>query len=270
MALYDTPSLADFRQSQQQGIFNFKYPEAVKEPQRILDNPNVDSSTKDAIKVNQYASAAVPTSNDNINIMERVLAEAQPISKIFTNPTPLAENLNNSLSKRYQSLASANNPQTEILTEVNQIDPARDSSFDFGRYKKDVASKESDNNYKLQSKVSSAVGKYQFLWGTFADKIKKVTGVQSKTDFANNPQAQEKFFQWYTSNEIIPQAKKLQAEGAKKGFSLLDMAKLVHFRGPTGAKNLLKWDPKKYESRDMKNNMGIYEYLDRHVKKGGR
>lgn len=267
MALSGT--LAEFKNLQQNGLRNLDFSQ-VKNPQRILESPSVDSYIKDAVKVDQYSSANIPTVREDENIMEKVLSGSKPITTSFITQTPLAEKLNNTLAEKYQSLRIEK--EDLQVPFIDEVDPTRDSSYSFSEFKKHLGQKESDNNYKLTNKNSSAAGKYQFLYNTWKGKIQQITGIASKTDFLNNPKAQEKFFQWYTDNEVLPQAKKLQKEAAKKGFSLSEVAKLIHFRGATGAKNLLKWDSEKYKTRDSKNNMGVYEYLgrDRQVKKGGR
>lgn len=273
MASYGTPSFEEFQESQGKGIYSFDMASTGVSPSRLLNNPMIDDIVKDAAKTSQYANSAVPTPRENENLIEKAMAGVKPSTQTISTPTPLAENLNNSLLKQYRNLKTAEEQEQIVHPPFlpGVIDPNRDSSFnlqDFGRH---LAEKESSGgNYKQTNPNSSAAGKYQFLWGTWGKKIQNVTGITNKSDFLNNPKAQEKFFDWYTNNEVLPQAKKLQAEAAKKGFSLMDTAKLIHFRGAAGTRNLLKWDPEKYKSRDQKNNMGIYEYLGRHVKKGGR
>ena len=56
-----------------------------------------------------------------------------------------------------------------------------------------MSGKESGGDYKSTSTESSAVGKYQHLWGTHSIKIGEITGVKTKEEYKNNPEAQEKY-----------------------------------------------------------------------------
>lgn len=267
MALYDTPSLEEFRNKQSSGVFSFNYDTNTKiDTKAMLENPYVDDITKDAIKVSELSPTSTSGPKESINLIEKARAGEDPIIKRMVNNEPLASKLHSSLVDRYKNLTSGHVSDKEVFVPFKEgvIDPKRDTSFDIKRFSKDLADKESSGgNYKLASKVSSAAGKYQFLWGTWGEKIAKVTGVSSKGDFLNNPKAQEKFFEWYTHNEVLPQARKLQQQGAHKGFNLMDIAKLIHFRGARGTREILKKDASTYSKRDMKNNMGVYEFLNK-------
>jgi hypothetical protein len=102
----------------------------------------------------------------------------------------------------------------------------------------DIVRKESGGNYRAVNPNSSAAGKYQFLWGTWGDEISQFTGVKSKQEFLNNPEAQDKFYnEYYLPEELLPAVKRLK----KQGFNLDtdSLAKLVHFRGEKGAVDYL-------------------------------
>jgi hypothetical protein len=107
----------------------------------------------------------------------------------------------------------------------------------------DIVKKESGGNYRATNPNSTATGKYQFLWGTapgrgWGDKIKANTGVRSREEFLNNPEAQDKFYNdYYLPNELMPAVKRLKAKGAK--YDTNTLAKLVHFRGEQGAEDYL-------------------------------
>lgn len=103
----------------------------------------------------------------------------------------------------------------------------------------DIVRKESGGNYRAVNPHSSAAGKYQFLWGTWGDKISQFTGVRSKQEFLNNPEAQDSFYNdYYMPKELMPAVKRLKARGAKMDTNTL--AKLVHFRGEKGAQDYLE------------------------------
>ena len=90
--------------------------------------------------------------------------------------------------------------------------PTRKTYAESSDIRNTIAEKESGGNYGALPKkkdgtlASSAVGKYQFLWNQNKDWIKNVTGVSSKEDFRNNPQAQEAAFDYWDKNVLTPQA----------------------------------------------------------------
>lgn len=120
-----------------------------------------------------------------------------------------------------------------------------------------ISSIESGGKYNATNKHSSAVGKYQFLWSAWGDSIKKVTGVSSKEEFLHSPKAQEKYYAWYEKNYLMPQVAKLQ-QFNKAGLSDQQLAKLVHYRGATGARKYLQG---KVSDRPEKYNVPISQYL---------
>ena len=108
-----------------------------------------------------------------------------------------------------------------------------------------IAQKESNNNYKAVARkkdgslASSAAGKYQFLWDTHKDTIRTVTGVNSKTQFLNNPQAQEAYFDYWDKNILTPKAQKIKQEYNPQ-LSTDEIKMLIHFQGPQGAERYFK------------------------------
>lgn len=111
-------------------------------------------------------------------------------------------------------------------------------------------------DYKATNPKSSAAGKYQFLWNTWGKEIERVTGVSTKQEFLDSPQAQEKFFKYYVNNELKPQVAQLKSDSTKSDAAL---AALVHFQGPAGAKRYLKTG--KEVAPEI--NMSVEKYLDR-------
>ena len=118
--------------------------------------------------------------------------------------------------------------------------PGGSNNEDFGEK---LASHESGGRYNAlpwadsshTKLASSAAGKYQFLWNTHKDKIRELTGVSSKEQFLNSPDAQEAYFDYWDNNVLTPEAMKL-----KKDFNLqlpLDKIKAaVHQAGVAGAR----------------------------------
>lgn len=105
-----------------------------------------------------------------------------------------------------------------------------------------IGERESGNNYQAQNNVGGgqgAVGKYQFRYDVHKAAIEAVTGVTSKEEFRNNPQAQETYFNYWKDNTLIPTAKYLLplAQKNNPNITLDDIAYKVHFLGAPEAKN---------------------------------
>lgn len=122
---------------------------------------------------------------------------------------------------------------------------------------KEISSVESQGNYKATNPNSTATGKYQFLWSSWGDSIKKVTGVKSQQEFLNNPQAQEKYYSFYETNFLLPEVNKIKSE-VKTNLSTAQLAKLVHFRGEKGARDYLKGE---VSDKPEAYNMSISKYI---------
>lgn len=105
-----------------------------------------------------------------------------------------------------------------------------------------IAQKESGGNYGALPKdkngnlVSSAVGKYQFLWNSHKSWISKLTGVEDKEAFRKNPEAQEKAFQYWDETVLTPNALKIQKQYGVQA-DLNKIKYMVHFAGPKGAED---------------------------------
>lgn len=135
----------------------------------------------------------------------------------------------------------------------------------FNDFKKGLAL-ENANKYKGRNPNSSAVGKYQFLWNKWKPQIKSVTGITDKTEFENNPKAQEDFFKWYFDNEVYTQAKTLK-ENDKLGLRLDEIGALIHFRGFSKAKSITS-SGKHIAKTSI--NPSTNEYLNRYNKSLGK
>lgn len=130
-------------------------------------------------------------------------------------------------------------------------------SKSFRNFTDDIVSKESGGNYKATNPNSSAAGKYQFLWNTWGNKIADFTGVQSKQEFLNNPQAQDSFYNdYYLPQELLPAVKRLKSKGFDMDTDTL--AKLVHFRGEKGAYDYLTG---RVGDKPESYNMSISQYI---------
>lgn len=111
-----------------------------------------------------------------------------------------------------------------------------------GSFKETIAARESGGNYRALPKdksgklVSSAAGKYQFLWNQHKDWISKVTGVKSKQEFLNNPDAQERAFDYWDQTVLTPNAQKIKQQ-LRVPDSIEQIKAKIHFAGPGGAYN---------------------------------
>ena len=114
----------------------------------------------------------------------------------------------------------------------------------------------SGGDYTATNPNSSAAGKYQFLWNTWGKEIERVTGVSTKQEFLDSPQAQEKFFKYYVNTEIKPQVATLKRDSSKSDSAL---AALIHYQGFGGAKKYLKSGAE----TAPEINMPVKKYLDR-------
>jgi hypothetical protein len=94
--------------------------------------------------------------------------------------------------------------------------------------------------YKAQAPNSSAVGKYQHLWNTHASEIARITGVKSKQDYLNNPEAQEKY-QRHLISQYVDNASSLRSTfNVPETVPDEALMALQHFRGLGGAKVYLE------------------------------
>jgi hypothetical protein len=133
--------------------------------------------------------------------------------------------------------------------------------FDPLKFAQDTARQESGGDPNAKSKTSSATGKYQFLWNTWGNSIRAVTGISNEQDFRKNPGAQDKFFTFYTKHVIQPEVQQLMPFAQKYNLTQNDVARLVHFRGAAGAERALKGN--QLNTKLESNNPTINQYLGR-------
>lgn len=134
-----------------------------------------------------------------------------------------------------QNAARPDTTRIQMPASTGSAEPAENSDI-----KEIIGQKESHNNYEALPKdksgklVSSAVGKYQFLWNYHKDQIASVTGVTSKEAFRKNPKAQEQFFDYWDANILSPKAEAIKLKYNPK-MSMNDIKQIIHFQGPAGA-----------------------------------
>ena len=78
------------------------------------------------------------------------------------------------------------------------------------------------------------------MWNTHKDKIAEITGIKTKEDYKNNPQAQEKY-QSYLSNEYEKNIPTLRSDyQLPSSIPAETLMMLQHFIGLSGTKLYLK------------------------------
>lgn len=107
------------------------------------------------------------------------------------------------------------------------------------RFNKIVGIKESGGDYTEKNKYSSAVGKYQHLWETHKDEIKKLTGVETKEGYIKDSVAQEKY-QNHLAHQYVGAVKRLKSKFDLSSEPDEAIMMLVHFLGEGDAKVYLK------------------------------
>jgi hypothetical protein len=187
--------------------------------------------------------------------MDRVI---EPPQRKLSNPlqSVLASN---------KQIEKVSNPLPTVMVQSKSTDPLMPfptlslAHFDADKFKKDTIARESGGDSKAKNSHSSAVGKYQFTWGSWGDSIKRVTGVANDKAFMANPQAQDKFMDYYTHNVVAPAVQRLAPLATQYNLTPNQIAKVIHFRGVDGAERAFRNNlmDKKLESY----NPTINQYL---------
>lgn len=109
-------------------------------------------------------------------------------------------------------------------------------------FKDSISQRESGGNYKAEAPNSSAKGKYQFIWSIHNKEIAKQTGVTSKDEFLNNPQAQEKYFDYWDQTTLTPsvEANYNKFKQYYPNATPEDVKRATHFAGRTGLEKALR------------------------------
>jgi hypothetical protein len=136
-------------------------------------------------------------------------------------------------------------------------------------FKNAIGMIESSGGKHLESKYSSAVGKYHFLWRYL--KNEPILKGYNKRRFINDSAMQEKIMDMAIDGKLKTyagynrNAKKLQAE-YNTNLNTYELSALTHFLGPGGVKGYLK-DPVNYKPPGK--NASVSEYLEMFHKYGG-
>lgn len=168
-----------------------------------------------------------------------------------------SQNSSNSITPEEDEMPSLenddNSPADYISAGIFQTNPQGFYQTKGGNpndIKQRIATLESGGDYKAlpwkdrahTELASSAAGKYQFLWDLHGNKIKKVTGIDSKEKFLNNPAAQEKFMDYWVNNTLTPNAIKLMplAKQVDPSITFAEVQQIIHFQGPGGAEKFFR------------------------------
>lgn len=143
-----------------------------------------------------------------------------------------------------KSMLEASNKQTNTPEWI--WNPRGSATFkgtnkplDFNIFESEIRRKESDGKAWADNPNSSAVGYYQFLWGSWGKEISRVTGIKSSEEFKKRPDMQKKFFKYYYNNYVTPAVTRIKSKVGNAGLGDFDIAQLVHFRGEGGARKVL-------------------------------
>jgi len=123
---------------------------------------------------------------------------------------------------------------------------------------------------ELKSKAaSSGIGKYQFIWNLHKGDIKRVTGITKPDDFRYNPDAQEKFMDWFRDTKLLPQATELKQK-YQLPMSIDQIMAMTHLEGKAGLEKKIKSGTLKTST--MANNFKNASPLDyaSKFKEGGK
>jgi len=214
---------------------------AVYQPlQQDLSKDNLQSNISIPTYTPQNYSATLPKPN----YVDAVIETKDPSSEV-------------------EATKSAVELMKEAAARVIKKKPLYQTSSGFSNkpLKDQIAAIESDGgNYKAYNSKGGgegAVGKYQFRWTTWKPDIKKVTGISTKEEFMNNPEAQEQYFDHFERTVLRPQARQLKRQFPDTTYDDTQLAKLVHFQGLQGARNFLAGGSDKPQSF----NVPISTYL---------
>lgn len=137
------------------------------------------------------------------------------------------------------------------------------AGLDVRDFKEKIANHESrgSGGYQSQSKHTSAVGKYQFLWKFWGPKIQQFSKKPQLTvqEYLNDAQLQENFMDYYIKDILSKEADKLMARYPDQAgrYSPAQLMALLHFKGYNYARAWIV----KGEEHASANNKSIDDYL---------
>jgi muramidase (phage lysozyme) len=155
----------------------------------------------------------------------------------------LSNNYNNSSSPKKGSNQKSfvkpfsYNPSSDTIQQFKDVIASQESKSYKNPYMAIGGLKEQDAMVPFEDtkgkRASSAIGKYQFLWTTWKNDIKKQTGIEDPDEFRNNPSAQEQFMDWYTKNDLMPKAIKAKQK-YQIPMNVYEIMGAMHLEGEDG------------------------------------
>lgn len=122
------------------------------------------------------------------------------------------------------------------------------------------------NPYAAWNKKTNALGKYQFVWSEWGNKIQNFAKRPvTMQEFINDPDLQEQYAAHYYKNSLLPDAEKLQRRHGDRlkawGYEHpADAKALIHFLGYNNAVNWLQTG--QLPAYIKKDNVTVRKYLD--------
>lgn len=224
-------------------VYN-SYLTAVYKPLEFSDDKNTKARIKnDAISYNTPSpkNLDLPFSNEEAEEFD----ELSPVEKAKSIPKDAGAfnmkllNLIKDSNKNKTIMNTAvdgSNYQYGTPTELKEAMRRRlggvESGYDYKAY--------NPNTGKNNTKGSGAWGKYQYIWGTHGKDIQRITGVKTAKEFLNNPEAQEKYFDYAYDNWLYPNLVKIREEFKDLNLSDADIMHGIHFRGEKSFKEILR------------------------------
>lgn len=194
-----------------------------------LNTGMVDPYNTGAKSKGQFANQYWPMAQDGMYLAPLSLSDSPVFRNVYENTmnplgAPVESNFGNATFGSDLPVNSLIEPSDNTVEKTKTNKSFRDI----------IAYKESRNNYKAQSKKSSAAGKYQFMWSLHKNDIEQITGIKTKEEFLNNPKAQESYFDYWDANVLTPNAKRIKEElGIDEPLDAIKAR--IHFAGPKGA-----------------------------------
>lgn len=200
------------------------------EPQNEIDTENDSSSQSSYYSANvEQDDEEKDEDNSSLDLLNQ-----DDFHSIFD--MSLQNELQSIRQKRQSSFSGFGGEQNQIETSnFAQMIAGKESAGKANPYMARAVDKNGNE-------VSSATGKYQFLWNTHGKDIQRVTGVKSREDFMNSPDAQESYFNFWSKNVLTPQAQKYigQVRQYIPGISIEKLKKALHFAGPGNIEKAIK------------------------------
>lgn len=205
----------------------------------------------------------VDNTADAIADMNRVIPFTEQQSASVKVLNPHQQEINTPIIPVATPLDPIPSQQSSIPWPKELTSSVRTIGLDRDKFRADTLRQESGSNYSARSKTSSAVGAYQFLWGSWGHEIQNVTGIKDPNEFIRNPKAQDKFFDYYTSKVVAPAVDSLMPLAKKYNLSANDIAKIIHFQGVHGARKALEQNL--LNDKQKLGNPTINQYLSRNT-----